>query len=221
MATIPAGYSPLWDADGVWLTDENGDPLYVPDTGPAVRVGMGPLPTRVDPGTPITVRAHVSDSVGEPAAGQSVALSVAGVTIITPAARLTDSLGFATFTVTPQDSGTLAIYASLGAIDSAAWLMQVNVDPMLGVIARARAKSRAAAAAESRSALEHRPSYLDVGPTAPKSAPAPAGSMPVQAEQRGAPPGMQLLAQHLAQAVQEQEQKLQAEVEGFRKFLPS
>lgn len=215
----------LWDsgADGILQAGEeftvDGEDLWVlVDTGTAARAWVDQLLPRLPPDEAIMVTVHLVDSTGTPVSAW-VSLSLSGVTITTPDEELTDETGTAVFSITPTSEGVLVVKAVSGAVESLPMLVEIaeGDDAITRLVGAVAAEKR-------RRARQPVPisemSYLDVGPIAAQAPPAAGGFTPAMQPQPAQPqPGMQVLAQHLQRMVADQESKLAAEVETFRKNL--
>jgi hypothetical protein len=173
-----------------------------PPPGPSgvATVILMDLPPQVEANTPIAVTVMVVDASGNPLSGRTVDLAVAGVTVTTPDAAVTNAGGIATFEITPEDDGTLTVQADCDDILSAVRSVLVAPFP---VYQPAKGKTNGTAARVS--------TYLDVGPIAASPRPAGAPAAPQPQMQQPMSPAMARVAGALGQMVAQIESKAQAE----------
>lgn len=220
-------FEPLWDSgdDGVIqaeeiLLDENGEPLYVAATpGNVARAWLDAIFPRLPPNEVIAVTAHVVDSTGTPVPGADVDLVLAGASATYSGPATSDVTGSASFTVTPTEEGMLIIRALSDSVSSLPVIVEIaEGDDAIGRLVSAAAAEKRRRARQPAPTAEM--SYLDVGPIAAQPAPntlsTPIPMQPMQPQPR---PGMDVLAQQLQRVVMDQEAKLQAEAQAFRKNL--
>jgi hypothetical protein len=142
----------------------------------------------------------VVNASGNPLAGETVELALAGVTVTTPDPAATNGAGLVTFEITPEDDGTLTVQADCDDILSAVRSVLVAPFP---VYQPAKGKTKGTAARVS--------TYLDVGPIAASPRPAGAPAAPQPPMQQQMTPAMTRVAGALGQMVAQIESKAQAE----------
>lgn len=207
------------DDDGVNSWGDGFDPGESPAPPGEGVLFFGPLPATVAPDEPVEITVHVVDSVGNPVSGVAVTLTVSGVAYTGDTSGSTVA-GAITFTITPTEDGTMLLEAASGDLEAAASVAVSSIDPTAIAIGRAKKAKRERAAREARWRIERRPSYLDVPAIAASPPPAAAGYTPEFGFQpTPVSPGMDRLAQHLGALLADQERKLMAEIEAFRKNL--